>query len=287
MEQTTVDSIGQEERCRQLNARLRRLRADLLTDVDTLAEALGRISMGEFDAVIGRVGLEELDTLRVGVQDMARRLKATNAEMEASIEGLRRSECELKRHRDLLERWSMRDGLTGIANRRSFDEHLDVVWRQAARERSAVAVILADIDHFKAYNDHYGHLAGDECLRRVAGAMAVQVRRPTDKLARFGGEEFVCVLPGTGIPGAVTVGEAMRAAIEALGIPYARSAVAPHVTISLGVAACVPQPGQPAEHLLERADRALYAAKRASRNTLGVHDRVEGAGDGGAGAAST
>jgi diguanylate cyclase (GGDEF)-like protein len=179
-----------------------------------------------------------------------------------------RTHVELKRHRDLLENLSMRDGLTGIGNRRSFEQHLDMVWRNAARDRTQVSLVLADIDHFKLYNDHYGHVAGDDCLRRVAGTLQEQIRRPADLVARYGGEEFVCVLPGTGRPGALGVAEAIRAAVEALGLPHAASPVTDHVTISLGVATSVPGAGQTSEELLQQADEALYAAKGSSRNTV-------------------
>lgn len=179
-----------------------------------------------------------------------------------------RAHVELKRHRDLLENLSMRDGLTGIGNRRSFDRHFDMMWRNAARDRAQMSVIMADIDHFKAYNDHYGHVAGDDCLRKVARALDQRIKRPLDFAARYGGEEFVCVLPTTGQPGAITVAEGIRTAVMELGIPHAASPVAKHVTISLGVATCVPEPNSPNNLILLRADTALYAAKRSSRNTV-------------------
>jgi len=179
-----------------------------------------------------------------------------------------RTHIELKRHRDLLVSLTMLDGLTGIDNRRSFDDGFDKAWRRAAREKTPTSLVLADIDHFKAYNDRYGHLAGDDCLRRVAGALKSSIRRPGDILARYGGEEFVCVLPTTPLPGGLIVGEAMRTAVEALRLPHEASTASAFVTISAGVATCIPHPGGSALAFIESADRALYAAKRVSRNTV-------------------
>lgn len=178
-----------------------------------------------------------------------------------------RTHVELKRHRDLLESLSMRDGLTGIGNRRAFDQHYDMLWRQAQRENTPLSVIMADMDKFKAFNDQYGHLAGDDCLRRVAGALASSLQRPMDRVARYGGEEFACILPDTAEPGAFVMAETLRAQVEALGITHEGS-TAGLMTISLGVATCVPSQGERPDDLLGRADRALYAAKSASRNVV-------------------
>jgi len=177
-----------------------------------------------------------------------------------------RTHLELKRYRDDLERQSMTDGLTGIPNRRHLERFLDLLWSQALRLNGPIAVILMDLDHFKAYNDHYGHLAGDDCLRQVARTLERCTQRKTDLMARFGGEEFLCVLSGTDQEGAARVAEQLREAVEALAIPHAASGASDRVTISLGLAACVPRGDDRPEQLLERADRALYEAKRQGRN---------------------
>ncbi len=161
---------------------------------------------------------------------------------------------------------SLVDGLTGIANRRRFDEVLDREWRRARRENRSLAVILIDIDFFKYYNDTFGHLAGDECLTRVAGALSGQTRRPADLVARYGGEEFAVILPDTGIDGAMEVAEAMRRAVAGLGLAHPNSLTDEVVTISLGLAAAKPLPGQGSERLVRAADEALYLAKRSGRN---------------------
>jgi diguanylate cyclase (GGDEF)-like protein len=173
---------------------------------------------------------------------------------------------ELKHYRDLLESLSYLDGLTGIPNRRRFTEHLDFVWSQAQRQRTPVAAILMDVDHFKAFNDHYGHQAGDECLTRVARAVADTERRTTSLVARYGGEEFICIVPLLDTAGALALAERLRASVVALALPHAFSSAASHVSISLGVASKVPQVGEAWSALLEHADGALYQAKEAGRN---------------------
>jgi len=174
-----------------------------------------------------------------------------------------------------LRRLSAQDSLTGISNRRHFDQTLAQEWRRALRARRPLALILFDIDYFKQYNDVYGHQAGDECLRTVAGNLARHARRPGDWVARFGGEEFGVVLSETDGLGAVHLAEQMRAAIEALAIPHAGSAVGRAVTISAGVASMVPDlaSGDLGE-LVQWADAALYEAKRQGRNRVVSYNLV-------------
>jgi two-component system chemotaxis family response regulator WspR len=172
----------------------------------------------------------------------------------------------------ILEKLSSLDGLTGIANRRRFDEALDTEWRRARRERTELSLILIDVDFFKRYNDRYGHLGGDDCLRQVATALAEELHRPGDLVARYGGEEFVGLLPRTDAPGAATVAEALRARVETLAIEHALSEVVGSVvTISLGSATMRPAGDTTAEALIAAADQALYAAKTAGRNRHCAH----------------
>jgi len=177
-----------------------------------------------------------------------------------------RNHIELKRSRDLLERLTTQDHLTGISNRRRFDDCLLLEWQRAARAQTPMSLIAIDIDHFKAYNDHYGHPGGDQCLIQVAQALAACVTRPTDLVARCGGEEFACLLPSTDSSGASRLTEQMRAAIEALCLEHAQSPTHGHVTISLGVTTAIPQTDEPAQALVDMADAALYEAKSAGRN---------------------
>lgn len=177
-----------------------------------------------------------------------------------------RTYVSLKNQRDALTRLATLDGLTGIANRRSFDAALQREWRRLARNAQALSVILLDVDHFKQFNDSYGHAAGDECLRKVARAVANVVRRPADLAARYGGEEFVVLLPETDLQGAATAAESIRKAVAALQIPHAKSSAADHVTVSLGVAQAMPSDKGDPLALVTAADRQLYAAKAEGRN---------------------
>lgn len=171
------------------------------------------------------------------------------------------------KYRRKLELQAILDGLTCIPNRRYFDEHLAKEWKRAFRYARPISLIMIDIDNFKAYNDHYGHLSGDECLRRVALLLQKGVRRPTDIVARFGGEEFAVLLPDTTLIGAKVLAELLRTEIEAASIEHAYSNVSPFVTISLGVASVVPDSLFP-ELLIDYADRAMYYAKQNGRNRV-------------------
>ncbi|HEX9860534.1 MAG TPA: sensor domain-containing diguanylate cyclase [Nitrospirota bacterium] len=175
---------------------------------------------------------------------------------------------ENKRLMDILRMHSMQDGLTGLANRRQFDEILEREWRRSLREATPLAVIMLDIDNFKQFNDIYGHLAGDDCLKRVAGCLKGAVKRPADLVARYGGEEFVALLPVTRFDDAVNVASNMRSKVEAIGIPHDGSTVCAHVTVSAGIACMVPEKGGSSASLLQNADDALYRAKREGRNRV-------------------
>jgi diguanylate cyclase (GGDEF)-like protein len=179
-----------------------------------------------------------------------------------------RNHLELKRYRDFLVNLSATDGLTGIPNRRQFDEFLEREWRRAVRNQTPLSLIMMDIDFFKGYNDHYGHLAGDDCLRQVAQALATGARRPADLVARYGGEEFVCVLPETEAGGALQVAHQLWDKVNGLHLPHARSAVADHITLSLGVATMTPGVNQLPAEIIEWADAQLYVAKHRGRNQV-------------------
>ncbi len=168
-----------------------------------------------------------------------------------------------------LERMLRVDALTGIANRRLFDEMLNREWRRAKREGSVLSIITADIDHFKAYNDQYGHPAGDSCLRAVAQAMSSVLNRPGDIAARIGGEEFAFLLPDTPIEGAVQVGELIRKRVLELGLPHA-AGVSGVVSVSLGLASAEQTHAASPVDLVRASDKALYQAKRQGRNRLAI-----------------
>ena len=189
------------------------------------------------------------------------------------IDGRRAREHQLEtRNRELqavnqeLLQLSLVDPVTGVANRRHFDEVMDRAWRSAARHEFQIGLIIMDIDFFKGYNDRLGHPAGDDCLRRVANELAAGLLRPDDFLGRYGGEEFAVILPRTDLAGATVVAERLRSNIESLGIPHPTSTAAAHVTISQGLACAVPEPASSPSSLIALADEALYEAKRSGRN---------------------
>lgn len=179
---------------------------------------------------------------------------------------LREMQVELEAKNIELERLSSQDGLTGISNRRIFDEFTQKEWSRAARDNSQLSLIMVDIDHFKTYNDNYGHQGGDDCLRKVAQQLASKVKRPTDLVARYGGEEFAVVMPGTDLEGAKSIANDLCEGISSMGLAHAYSSTADHVTISLGVACMTPSADAKAEDLIAKADGALYTAKESGRN---------------------
>jgi len=172
-----------------------------------------------------------------------------------------------------LQELASRDGLTGLANRRCFDEALNFEWRRAIRSSQSISLLMIDVDHFKQYNDTYGHLKGDECLKLIANAMSGVIHRAGDLMARFGGEEFVVMLPSTLIGGARTVGEKIRLTIENLKIPHENSETK-FITISVGGAAVIVSQSSDSAGLLAAADAAMYRAKRSGRNRIVLQDDI-------------
>jgi diguanylate cyclase (GGDEF)-like protein len=189
--------------------------------------------------------LQRIESTRVKLLETSRELAAANRE---------------------LENLSRQDSLTGIANRRYFDSYLLTEIRRASRDREPLSLILADVDNFKAFNDCYGHQAGDDCLRHVATALKSVGKRPADLAARYGGEEFAIVLPGTTVEGAVDVAKSLVRAIEGMSIPHARSGVSNTVSLSQGIASMIPVHDTKPESIIELADQALYQAKQQGRN---------------------
>nr|WP_290222217.1 EAL domain-containing protein [Trichocoleus desertorum] len=175
---------------------------------------------------------------------------------------------QLQQANQELQRLASSDGLTQVANRRCFDEFLAQEWQRLAREQSPLSMILCDVDCFKLYNDTYGHLAGDDALRQVAQAIAQAVKRPADLVARYGGEEFAVILPNTDAAAAAIVAAQMQANVRALQIPHASSQVAEFITLSLGVAATIPQNQFSSATLIVAADQGLYRAKAQGRNCV-------------------
>lgn len=220
---------------------------------------------------------QELRALTLGAADfLSKPLRP------AQVIARARAQLAMKAMADTLRRAVASDALTGISNRRQFDDTLACEWPRAWRSRLPLSLVIADVDHFKAYDDHYGHRAGDTCLAAVAHAMQCAVHRRPDLVARYGGDEFVILLPDTDQAGARTVAQRVLASVEALALTHAASPVAKHVTLSAGVATCTPSPRVPAGsasthgstllrsacELIEAADQALDAARRAGHRRV-------------------
>ena len=212
--------------------------------------------------------IAEVQTLSHALGHMAGQIRDHTDELTRQVA---ERTAELEKANQVLSKLSHTDGLTGVANRRRFDEMLSHEWARAMRSGQALALIMLDVDHFKLYNDRYGHLAGDDCLRSIARVLTEQCRRAGDQPARYGGEEFVILVAEDDAAGALHLAERVRHAIEALAIPHLDS---PHqvVTVSLGVAVAQPALGEAAQTLISRADAALYRAKHGGRNQTNLAD---------------
>ncbi|MYN11332.1 diguanylate cyclase [Pseudoduganella aquatica] len=181
---------------------------------------------------------------------------------------LRESQKNLADANIELQKLAALDGLTGIANRRRFDEYMAVEWQRGQRERQPLSLLLCDVDFFKIYNDTFGHLSGDLCLKKTAAVLTEHLKRPADLAARYGGEEFAIVLPDTMLEGALKLANSCVQHLEKLAIENPQAAPFGVVTMSIGVASVVPSPHSSIERLIESADQALYAAKKAGRNRV-------------------
>ncbi|WP_028576390.1 sensor domain-containing diguanylate cyclase [Desulfomicrobium escambiense] len=207
-----------------------------------------------------RLGLERKDEIGVLAKSL-----------DSLVQTISDRTVELQRANEQLTQLSLNDALTGIANRRMFDVYLKQEWRRAMREQAPLSIMLADVDHFKNYNDTYGHQQGDMCLIGVAAVMQLHMQRPADLLARYGGEEFAVILPGTDAEGAGHIAGVLAQAVRDLRIEHSGSDAAPCVTLSIGVVTTIPSPEEgdgSMDILLEQADQALYQAKNSGRNKV-------------------
>jgi diguanylate cyclase (GGDEF)-like protein len=183
-------------------------------------------------------------------------------------DALLESQKELREANAMLNELSVRDGLTGLYNRRHFDAALETEWRRGARNRRPISLLMIDIDCFKALNDGYGHQRGDDCLRKVARVLKEHPRRGYDVLARYGGEEFVLLMPDADADTARVAAESIRQAVQALRIENRGSTVSDVVTVCIGVCCANPEIGEKSEGFIRKADAALYAAKRRGKNRV-------------------
>ena len=227
-------------------------------------------AIAAFQDISERKSAEEL--LRGYNVRLAEEVRERTEALEREIRERKEAQEALKQANRELERLATQDGLTKVANRRRLEDYLSQEWKRLSRTHQPLSVILFDVDHFKAYNDVYGHLRGDDSLIRVAELATQLLSRPADLVARYGGEEFICVMPDTDAEGALQVAEKLRSAVEDLGIEHEGSDASSFVTISAGVAGVIPEHDTPPSALVFRADQALYRAKRAGRNRCEAAD---------------
>lgn len=259
----------------------------ILTGYKSLSSAVDAMRLGASDYMLKPCDRDELfkrvanclETLNLKQQmeKNTAELEFANEQLKQEVIERRRIEEELRESRKQLieinkdlQRLSNLDGLTGIPNRRFFDEFLDKEWKRALRQKAPMSLIMIDIDFFKMYNDNYGHQAGDDCLIKVASVINETLNRPGDLMARYGGEEFVVVLGGTKQNGALLLAKTLCANVEGQKITHGHSSVCSHVTISLGVASIVPNRTTSHKELIAAADKALYKAKNGGRNQVKV-----------------
>ena len=237
-------------------------------DLPIVAEASQRVTSGETVDAVVTVRVIRADGSHIWVEVASRLMGATAHGPFADRAIIMRDVTDRKALEDDLRAMAMKDGLTGIANRRAFDQALLTEWKRTVRAKSQMSLLLVDIDDFKGFNDAHGHQVGDDCLRSVALALQATALRPADLVARYGGEEIAVILPDTDGQGAAITGERMRKAIEDLSIVHGGLA-GRIITVSVGAATALARDGGTAEMpqgLLSAADRALYSAKAAGRN---------------------
>lgn len=233
----------------------------------TLNKAPFPLYVNRGDATAGVRMQQAVHVMPLEVESMPRHCMVQISDVSMAVS----REKKLRELASELESQTLVDGLTGIANRRRFDLHLDDEFRRAKRQDSPLSLVMIDVDYFKDYNDNYGHQRGDDCLVQLAGALSRVLNRARDLAARYGGEEFTVILPDTNEDGALQIAEAMRAEVEALQIEHAYSGVANYVTVSLGISTLVPDHTSKTGSLIHAADRALYQAKRSGRNCVVVY----------------
>ncbi|MBE1159714.1 sensor domain-containing diguanylate cyclase [Dyella acidiphila] len=210
----------------------------------------------------------------VWIRDVVHVVRKDNGEVDSlvgfmfDISERKRTEEQLAALRRELEELSFKDGLTGIANRRRFDSVMETEWQNACRTKQSISMLMLDIDCFKQYNDRYGHLEGDQCLKRVARLLSLAAARSRDFVARFGGEEFILLLPDTNESGAYKIASRCRDLIAGEHIPHEASDVSKYLTVSIGLCTATPECGDEVRGFIELGDKRMYQAKQRGRNTI-------------------
>lgn len=233
--------------------------------ISELSHAARKIQEKKFQHQVNVKGIYELEVLANSFNQMSQEIAEYSQSLEQKVSD---RTAALEQANQELMRLSAIDGLTSIANRRSFDQYLSQEWKRMAREQKPLSLILFDVDYFKLYNDEYGHQAGDGCLQQIAKTSSDTVNRPADFVARYGGEEFGVILPNTDLEGTVIVAEKIRSAVKNLQLNHQKSSVSKYISVSLGVASIIPTFKLNPEHLIAQADKALYAAKEQGRDRV-------------------
>jgi len=266
-----MPNIDGFEVCRRLKAsdRTREIPVIFISARDEVLDKVQAFSVGAVDYITKPFQIAEVLARvdnQITLRKLQKQLQEQNELLKKEISHRILAEAMLQEANVQLERLVNLDGLTKLANRRCFDEYLEQEWQRLAREQQSLALIMCDIDFFKNYNDSYGHIVGDDCLKKVSALIQQSVRRPADLAARYGGEEFVVVLPNTDVEGAMAVAEIIRQKLRELAILHQDSAVSQYVTLSMGVTSLIPKLDSNPSVLLTAADYALYRAKELGRN---------------------
>ncbi|MFM2064945.1 MAG: hypothetical protein RLZZ507_4616 [Cyanobacteriota bacterium] len=242
-----------------------------ISALDQTTDKIMAFEMGGVDYITKP--FQELEVLarvktQLTIYQQNRQLIAQNKILQQEIKERQKFEEALLAANQQLQLFALLDGLTGVANRRKFDEYLNLEWQRLAREKLPLSLLLCDVDFFKNYNDTYGHLTGDDCLQQIAQTIKLSVKRPTDLLARYGGEEFAVILSNTNNQAAIYLAEDIRQKVYNLKIPHVQSRVDNFVTLSIGVTTIVPDVNISPNLLIEVGDKALYTAKAQGRNRI-------------------
>ncbi|MEA5577419.1 PleD family two-component system response regulator [Anabaena sp. UHCC 0451] len=261
------------EVCRQLKSQKQTQHIPIIfiSALDQTADKIMAFEMGGVDYITKP--FQELEVLarvknQLIIYQQNRQLIQQNQQLQQEIKERQRFEAALLAANQQLQLFALLDGLTGVANRRKFDEYLNLEWQKLAREKLPISLLFCDVDFFKNYNDTYGHLTGDDCLKQIAQTIKLSVKRPADLLARYGGEEFAVILSNTNNQGAIYLAENIRQKVYDLKIPHSQSRVDDFVTLSIGVATILPDVVISPDTLIEVGDKALYTAKAQGRNRI-------------------
>ena len=259
--------------CQQLKSSLETqdIPVIFISALDDVVDKVEAFSRGGADYITKPFEIQEVLARvknQLTIRELQKKLQQQNDLLSQEIKERQRAEAELQNANKELHRLATLDGLTQVANRRCFEEYFNLEWRRLQREKAPLSFILCDVDFFKLYNDTYGHLAGDSCLKQIAQTINNTLKRPADLVARYGGEEFAIILPNTYIEGGIHVAQLIQHNIKQLQIVHSQSSASEFVTLSMGVSCIIPQLNLAPNQLIDITDEALYIAKAQGRNRL-------------------